>query len=68
MVALPDERFDVMRLGDDGQLVERLAQPLQGVQVAGPFDLPEIRTLIGSFLDHEDRLNCILINNMCHLA
>ncbi|KAG0373059.1 hypothetical protein BGX24_012200 [Mortierella sp. AD032] len=27
-----------------------------------PFGLPEIRTHIGSFLDHNDRINCILIN------
>jgi len=27
-----------------------------------PFDLPEIRFLIGSFLDHNDRINCTLIS------
>jgi hypothetical protein len=32
----------------------------------GPFDLPEIRAHIGSFLDHNDRLNCILINKPWH--
>ncbi|KAF9091468.1 hypothetical protein BGX23_005128 [Mortierella sp. AD031] len=31
-----------------------------------PFDLPEIRALIGSFLDHNDRINCILINKAWH--
>ncbi|KAF9901428.1 hypothetical protein EC991_006181 [Linnemannia zychae] len=27
-----------------------------------PFDLPEIRTHIGTFLDHKDRISCTLIN------
>ncbi|KAG0065988.1 hypothetical protein BGZ89_007723 [Linnemannia elongata] len=31
-----------------------------------PFDLPEIREHIGSFLDHTDRLNAILINKQWH--
>ncbi|KAG0274638.1 hypothetical protein BGZ96_004170 [Linnemannia gamsii] len=31
-----------------------------------PFDLPEIRAHIGSFLDNTDRLNCILINKPWH--
>ncbi|KAF9923937.1 hypothetical protein FBU30_006007 [Linnemannia zychae] len=31
-----------------------------------PFDLPEIRTLIGSFLDHGDRITCSLINKAWH--
>ncbi|KAF9148532.1 hypothetical protein BG015_009724 [Linnemannia schmuckeri] len=31
-----------------------------------PFELPEIREHIGSLLDHEDRLTCILINKPWH--